>query len=178
LAEQVWRIRTSENPEPVVLRLSREAQSAYTRFWKDWEHSQGDEQVKGLLNGWSAKLHGQVLRLAGIAHCLREGTLKGEVDGEAMEATVGLVPFLLQEAFRVQNMIGGSRGTASRAERVVSWAEDFDGGTFSSRDLQRHFGWKAPETDPLVESMVDEGVIERLAGQGRKQLYRLATAEV
>ena len=146
--------------EPVVLCLNAEAH----RLFDEWRgHHEGRLRESGDLGSvveWASKLPGQVLRLAGNLHALRQGTLSGTIDSATMDAALELAGYFTNHALAVFGLMGTDPATTD-ATKVLHWIEDRGLGVVSTRDVSNSKDWLPRRTRAALDLLAEYGWVRR-----------------
>jgi len=152
-----------QQKEPKLLTLSEEAETLSECFYNALEPRLGKDGDLEHMADWAGKLHGAVLRLAGLLHVV-EGISKNGKDfadiphdftqaitGQSMAAAVELGQYFLAHAEACYGIYGGSeaeRGAVYIIERLMKRKPE----QFATRDL---LNWcrKFKTTQDLMESL-------------------------
>lgn len=148
--------------QPVELRLSPDAKSAWTAYYE--AHAAEQAELTGDLAAAWAKLEEYAPRLALVLHLARwaaddssldNGTI---VDAASMNAGITLAMWFKHEARRVYDMLDES-DASSKHRRLVEWLER-KGGSATARQVQQGCRW-------LKEPGAAEAALEELVKAGR-----------
>jgi hypothetical protein len=154
-----------ETQEPGILRLSEEAKAISKQFYNELEPRLGKDGDLEHMADWAGKLHGAVLRIAGLLHVVDGTSRNGKgslndipfesilyISGETMAAAVEIGHYFLAHA---QVCYGASGGTAAEIgavyilERLMKRKPEH----FATRDLLnwcRKFKTTQDLTEPLA----------------------------
>jgi hypothetical protein len=103
-------------PCPFTITLSKDAETAYLDFWQHLEDNQGPNGTYAPIRDWTAKAHGQLLRIAAILHVAE--IVKGREAGiaqvivntpvslETMTKAVELMRRLIPHSMAAYSMMG------------------------------------------------------------------------
>jgi hypothetical protein len=122
-----------QGKEPKLLILSDEAETLSERFYNELEPRLGKDGDLEHMADWAGKLHGAVLRIAGLLHVVEGISANGKdfadipfesvyaITGQSMTAAVELGQYFLAHAVASYGICGGSeveRGAAYIMERL------------------------------------------------------------
>lgn len=109
--------------EPSVLRLCPGAKRAFDEWRESHEPKLRPTGPLASISEWGTKLPGQVLRLAGNLHAMREGTLEGTVSAETMQGALALAEYFTSHA--LVTFAAMRTDPAMRdAEAVLAWISE------------------------------------------------------
>jgi hypothetical protein len=106
--------------EPKTLTLSQEAETISEQFYNELEPRLGKDGDLEHMADWSGKLHGEVLRIAGLLHVVSNASLNGKgysdipfedylaITGKTMADAVELGQYFLAHAIACYGILGGS----------------------------------------------------------------------
>ncbi|MEU1293029.1 YfjI family protein [Streptomyces sp. NPDC005840] len=127
-----------DDPEYRVMSLDAAAQELFRSFWEALEPRHRAHGDLATVEGWAKKLPGQVLRIAAVLALYEEPTtliVKGEVMGDA----ISLVPYLIQHARLVADLMSEERQSKlGPARAVLDWIRRADQrGRFAAKDVEK-----------------------------------------
>jgi len=175
-----------QQKEPKLLTLSEEAEALSERFYNALEPRLGKDGDLEHMADWAGKLHGAVLRLAGLLHVVEGVSANGKdyadiphdftqaITGQSMAAAVELGQYFLSHAIACYGICGGSeaeRGAVYILERLKKHQPQ----QFTARDILRlckKFKTAQDLTEPLAV-LAEHGFIREVkteyTGTGRPQ---------
>jgi len=154
----------TQQKEPKLLTLSEEAETLSERFYNALEPRLGKDGDLEHMADWAGKLHGAVLRIAGLLHVVEGISTNGKdfadiphdftqaITGQSMAAAVELGQYFLAHAEACYGICGGSeaeRGAAYIIERLMKRKPE----NFATRDILnwcRKFKTTQELTEPLA----------------------------
>jgi hypothetical protein len=133
-------------PIPHMVGLECEARSLFTEFYREIRQKIREEG-EGLFAEWLAKLHGAVLRLAGVLHMAKHGRIGAElgIDAETMAGAIELARYFSEHARAALARIREDEASEG-ALKILGWVKrnreqvaklTEDQGGVSLRDLKR-----------------------------------------
>lgn len=159
-----------------VIRLSQEADQEAERFFLALEARLGeDDGDLAELEGWASKFHGQVMRIAGILHCLEHyQAAEVPVSLDTMLAAQAIGGYFLEHARAAFQMMGITESREEKDARYILRRLLSDGRTkISKRDLIRlcRKFRSAEEMEPGLEELTERGYIRvetvKTGGRGK-----------
>ncbi|MFG2683134.1 YfjI family protein [Streptomyces sp. NPDC048392] len=127
-----------DDPEYRVMGLDPAAQAAFRSFWEALEPRHKAHGDLAAVEGWAKKLPGQVLRIAAVLALYEEPTTL-TVSGEVMGDAIALVPYLIQHARLVADLMSEERQSKlGPARAVLDWVRRTDQrGRFAAKDVEK-----------------------------------------
>jgi hypothetical protein len=154
-----------------VLHLSEAASAALIAWRDELEPRRRPDSDLGHVQGWSSKLDGATVRLAGILH-VADAFITGlqqPISERHMVAAINIARYFIGHALAVFDRMGADP-TVDRARRVAAWATTHHLARFSKRDchlaLRPHFK-RAAELDPALAVLCDHGWIRSVPALSR-----------
>lgn len=123
----------TENRE---IRFSQEAHNMSRDFFNEIEHRLVDDLED--IDAWAGKFHGQVMRIAGVLHCIKYemGAYNAPLEGETMRAAIEIGRYFLEHAKTAFEIMGASEDGATQDAKYILKRLDSTGQTeISKRDL-------------------------------------------
>ncbi|MGX6451005.1 YfjI family protein [Brevibacterium paucivorans] len=165
----------------LTLTLTDGAREEIGQFHKDMARFRRPGQVLNqspLLQGWTAKLTGQTLRLAGLLH------MAGNPDNPVTSITENemacakqLAYYFISEAVKADSTMSG-KGDMEEAESVLQIIKRNRFTDFNASEIVRNSGYKnIRELSAPLATLVDTGHIARVESQGmgrRAQRYEVS----
>lgn len=154
-----------------TLRLSEEAGSALSAWRTELEPRRRPDGDLGHIQGWSSKLDGATVRLAGLLHIASVYTrgLQVAVSSAVMAGAIDIARYFISHALAVFDRMGAD-SQVDGAQRIAEWAAKKQLMTFSKRDchvaLRSHFK-RAAELDPALTLLADHGWIRSIPAPRR-----------
>ena len=160
-----------EAPEYINLQLEDEAREEIGRFLSDIARGRkpgGLFDQSPLLQGWSAKLTGQALRLAGLLHMA--GNLQNPltpITKNEIEVAGKLARYFVHEVIKAEKTMAGN-GDMEGAENLLKIIQGKRFETFTATDIVRNSGYKHIRdlAEPLA-TLVETNHIARVESQGK-----------
>ena len=124
--------------KPRIIRLSAQAHKMAEAFHNALEKRLVDDLEP--IEGWAGKLHGKVMRLAGIIHLCKHSNQADEIPVEesTMAAAEAIGDYFLQHAIAAFDMAGAAEDAAEKSAKYVLEKLNATGKTsISRRDLLR-----------------------------------------
>lgn len=147
-----------------VLRLDAEAHRHYVEFRTRLEPRLGPAGDLHHLGDWGGKLHGAVIRLAGIITSARD-TRAEMVDAPTMRAAVALAEYLVPHAVAVHEVMGAD-GPIGGARHLLDWVRrhvaDTKAERFTRRDAHQANRPRFPKVadlEPAIDLLTEYGWI-------------------
>lgn len=127
-----------DDPEYRVMSLDQKAQDLFRSFWEELEPRHKAHGDLAAVEGWAKKLPGQVLRIAAVLALYEEPTTL-TVSGEVMDDAISLVPYLIQHARLVADLMSEERQSKlGPARAVLDWMRRTDQrGRFAAKDVEK-----------------------------------------
>ncbi|MGW8746513.1 YfjI family protein [Streptomyces sp. NPDC055794] len=127
-----------DDPEYRVMHLDEVAQGLFRSFWEELEPRHKAHGDLAAVEGWAKKLPGQVLRIAAVLALYEEPTTL-TVSGEVMRDAIALVPYLIQHARLVADLMSEERQSKlGPARAVLDWIRRADQrGRFAAKDVEK-----------------------------------------
>lgn len=97
-----------KNDQPQIIKLSEEATAAYRLFYEDIENRQQVGNDLSAMTDFASKLHGAVLRIAGILHCMGYESLLNDdpVSMETMANAMDIGGYFLNHSMNAYDLMG------------------------------------------------------------------------
>ncbi|MDO9491110.1 YfjI family protein [Acetobacterium sp.] len=104
----IYSLLEIKNDQPKIIKLSEEATAAYRLFYEDIENRQQVGNDLSTMTDFASKLHGAVLRIAGILHCMGyESLLNGDpVSMETMANAMDIGGYFLIHSMNAYDLMG------------------------------------------------------------------------
>lgn len=104
----IYSLLEIKNDQPKTIKLSEEATAAYRLFYEDIENRQKVGNDLSTMTDFASKLHGAVLRIAGILHCMEyESLLNGDpVSMETMANAMDIGGYFLIHSMNAYDLMG------------------------------------------------------------------------
>ncbi|MFC4034573.1 DUF3987 domain-containing protein [Streptomyces polygonati] len=127
-----------DDPEYRVMSLDPAAQALFRAFWEALEPRHKAHGDLAAVEGWAKKLPGQVLRIAAVLALFEEPTTL-IVSGGVMDDAISLVPYLIQHARLVADLMSEERQSKlGPARAVLDWVRRADQrGRFAAKDVEK-----------------------------------------
>jgi hypothetical protein len=127
-----------DDPEYRVMSLEQKAQDLFRSFWEALEPRHKAHGDLAAVEGWAKKLPGQVLRIAAVLALYEEPTTL-VVSGEVMDDAISLVPYLIQHARLVADLMSEERQSKlGPARAVLDWLRRVEQrGRFAAKDVEK-----------------------------------------
>jgi len=154
-----------------ILRLSDEAGTLLTAWREELEPRRRPDGDLGHIQGWSSKLDGATVRIAGLLHLAVTYTSGFEkpIAGLTMQAAIEVARYFVSHALVVFDHMGADPHLEG-ARRIVAWLATGDRTRFTKREchvaLRARFK-KSSELDPALALLADHGWIRLLPGEHR-----------
>ena len=167
-------------PEPLVLRLSPAAASAFLAFRAELEHRRGDGADLAYIKSWASKLDGAALRIAGLLHLVSRPAdgFDQPVDRETMASSIDIAGYLITHALIAFDCMGSDEARED-ARAVMEWAARNGESSFTRREAQRSLQRRFPrvaDIAPALDLLAEHGFIrsaEKTSAPGRPSLSYL-----
>ena len=149
----LYGLRSDENGQPVYIRMNRDAQSLYRRFYND--HGRESAELTGDLAAAYSKLEETPLRLSLILHCCQRRD--GAVQAETMESAITLTEWFKYETCRVYSVLAENAADRQLRE-LAEWVRN-RGETVTARDVLtgRRNIKTADHAELALQNLVDAG---------------------
>jgi len=166
--ETILRLLALHNEgEPLVLRLSPDAEQLFARFWDDVERRievDGPEMAE-----WRGKLRGQVLRIAGLLHLMEcDHPEAMRVSADTTERAIRLGEYFEAHARVMFSMMLGKRSANLKARQVLEAIQALasEGEPLTKRKVHRklhgRMGFeRANDLDAPLSTLESYGLIQR-----------------
>jgi hypothetical protein len=160
--------------EEQVIRLSQEAHKLSATFFY-WLEPQLKRELE-CIGDWAGKLHGAILRIAGVYHMIQHGNRAAEtpVDATTMENAISTGKYFLEHAKAAYRLMGADEQTQS-ARYIMRMLERDKPVSLPRRDLFRMCRGRFKQIDdllPALELLIEYGYIREVQqqreGPGRK----------
>ena len=154
--------------EPITLKLDAEATRVFQDFRKQHEPKLRPEigELSGIPE-WANKLPGSTLRLAGVLHALRSGTIRGTIDAETMEAAVRQADYFTSHALAVFGQMRSDGATADALD-VHSWITSRPQAEVTVREITRSKSWDNDRTKAALEALDRYGWVKKATPSGKR----------
>ncbi|OXS25356.1 MAG: hypothetical protein BI182_15490, partial [Acetobacterium sp. MES1] len=174
-----------KNDQPQIIKLSEEATAAYRLFYEDIENRQQVGSDLSTMTDFASKLHGAVLRIAGILHCMGyESLLNGDpVSMETMVNAMDIGGYFLKHSMNAYDLMGADdrmkrvRSTLSKLEKAPKPEYKKIDIFYLGRKSQNE---KVEEFEPIIEQLVEYGYLSEVQpistnkrGAKPKPIYKL-----
>lgn len=160
--------------DPLVLHLTIDAGRLLTAWRAILEpRRRPDGDLGGVMQGWSSKLDGATVRIAGLLHLAAtvENGANAPIEASTMGAAIEIAGYLITHARAAFDHMGTDRHRDA-AIRLVAWLQRHGRTEFSKREahtanesLFRH----AVDLDPALHLLEEGGYIRRLESDRRPQ---------
>ncbi len=147
-----------------LLRLDPDAYRLYVEYRKGLEPRLGAAGDLHHIADWAGKLHGAVIRLAGIITAARDTTAE-TIDAPTMRAAVTLADYLVPHALAAHDAMGAD-GPIGGARHLLAWIRrhvaETGAGRFTRRDAHqanRARYAKVADLDPALDVLTEYGWI-------------------
>lgn len=136
--------------EPRVIKLTPEAHTEAGKFFQALEYHLADDLSDGDLEAWAGKLHGQIMRIAGIIHCClyMNNAAQTPVTPETMRAAERIGLYFLEHAKAAFRIVGLSEGKDVRDAKYILKRLDGQDGT-TKRDLYQRCRGRFPKAEDM-----------------------------
>ena len=150
--------------EPKTLTLSQEAETISEQFYNELEPRLGKDGDLEHMADWAGKLHGEVLRIAGLLHVVGGASINGKgysyipfgdylaITGKTMTAAVELGKYFLAHAIACYGILGGGEAEQG-AVYILERLKKHRTGQFTTRELLKlckRFKTTQDLTEPLA----------------------------
>ena len=153
--------------EPIVLSLSRGAQSAF----REWQLKLEPRLKPGVgdlgadvLAGWGSKIAGQVGRLALVLHVATAGALAGQVSVATMEAAIEIGEYHISHTLHAFGVAGTDANTQD-AESVLRWLHGRGPSEVTTRDVARSKTWPVARAHSALGRLSECGYVRTATDQ-------------
>lgn len=147
-----------------VLHLDPDAYRHFIEYRKRLEPRLGPAGDLHHIGDWGGKLHGAVIRLAGIITCARNKQAE-TVDLESMTAAMSIADYLVPHALAAHDVMGAD-GLIGGARHVLGWvrrhAAETKAKRFTRRDVHQANRARFPKVadlDPVLDLLTEYGWI-------------------
>jgi hypothetical protein len=160
--------------EEQIIKLSTEAYKLSAAFFC-WLEPQLKRDLEGIAD-WAGKLHGAILRIAGVYHTIQHGNRAADtpVDATTMENAIATGKYFLEHAKAAYRLMGADEQTQG-ARYILRQLEKDKPTTLPRRDLYRMCRGRFKQIDemiPALELLNEYGYIREVQpqreGPGRK----------
>ncbi len=159
--------------EPVTLHLDAEASSLFSAWRAKIEPRRRGDADLGHVQGWSSKLDGAVVRIAGLLH-LAETLMSGwdvPISAATMSAALEIGHYLVAHALAAFGYMGADPRLEA-ARRIGQWIVAGQHATFTKREAFRALRGQAmfPTVERLIaglDALEDHGWVRQLATERR-----------
>jgi replicative DNA helicase len=154
-----------------ILRLTDDASAVLTSWRDELEPRRRPDGDLGHLQGWSSKLDGSTVRIAGLLHLADTYTTGFEkpIAGPTMAAAVDIARYFISHALAAFDHMGADPHLRG-ARRIVNWLAKEGRTTFTKREchiaLRPHFE-RSAELDPALALLADHGWIRLVPSEHR-----------
>jgi hypothetical protein len=149
--------------DPVTLVLDVEAKTKLRAWMTEIEPRRRPDADLGHIQGWSSKLDGAVVRVAGLLH-LADNFATGfgrPIAAPTMANAIAIGRYLIEHALAAYDEMGGDPSLEG-ARRVLRWIRRTDVTTFTKRECHvahRSRFPRASDLDPILGLLIDSGFI-------------------
>lgn len=147
-----------------VLRLDPDAYGHFVEYRRRLEPRLGAAGDLHHLGDWGGKLHGAVIRLAGIITAARDTTAE-TIDAPTLDAAVTIADYLVPHAIAAHEAMGAD-GPIGGARHLLAWIRrhvvETDAGRFTRRDAHQANRARFPKVadlDPVLDLLTEYGWI-------------------
>ncbi|KNZ41394.1 YfjI family protein [Acetobacterium bakii] len=104
----IYSLLEIKNDDPIIIKLSAEATDAYRLFYEDIEKRQQEGNDLNSITDFASKLHGAVLRISGLLHCMDyERLINNEpVSMVTMANAMDIGGYFLKHSMNAYNLMG------------------------------------------------------------------------
>jgi hypothetical protein len=127
-----------DDEENREMQLDEKAKESFKSFWEELEPRHKAHGDLASVEGWAKKLPGQVLRIAAVL-TLFEAPDCLTVSGEIMDDAISLVPYMIDHARRVADLMSAERQSKlGPARAVLDWLRRTETrGRFAAGDVEK-----------------------------------------
>ena len=172
LLSKPWDKNENDEPCPIFLRLSPEANEIFNSLRRTWEPKLGAGGELAGITDWASKLPGAIARIAGGLQ-LSQDPLSTLVSGETMAAAIQIGEYYTAHAVAAFCLMGADPSTET-AKRILGWIERKGCPHFQRRDLQQDLRIKSADQTPALNLLTEHEYIRPIEsnhfGSGRKPL--------
>jgi len=147
--------------EPLVLRLATGAGEALTAWRDELEPRRRPDRDLGGMQGWSSKLDGATVRIAGLLHLTGAGGFGRPITKSTMDGAIGIARYLIPHARTAFDLMGVD-APLEDARRILRWIVSGQRTEFTRRECHRaltaHFP-RAEDLDPALALLAEHGWI-------------------
>lgn len=152
---------SGDQRQPFVLRLDDQARRSFLAYQQALEPRQGEAGDLASIADWTAKLPGQLLRLAALNHVAICGTRNLVISGRELEAYLDLGDILIQHSSCAFSMMGSDEVTTD-ARHVARWIYKNRTLKLSQHDIYRGCQGRIKKMDRLIkalEILIDRNIV-------------------
>jgi len=153
---------TVQHPGPRVMDLSPDALEAYASLHDEIQRDVYSDTIWAQIPGWSAKAHGQCLRIAGVLQLLAD-PLAERIGIDCMNGAIAWTRYFAEHAailLTQGDVIGMFDDLVGKALCIL---RDHDAEEISQRDLLQHLRGRGAdrvhELEPVVDLLIDRGLV-------------------
>lgn len=157
------------------IQFSQEANDMSRDFFNEIEHRLIDDLED--MDAWAGKFHGQVMRIAGVLHCIKYemGAYNTPLEGDTMKAAIGIGRYFLEHAKAAFEIMGASEDKALQDAKYILKRLDSTGqAEISKKDLFDLCKGKIRTVEGMesgIKALVERGYIRiqkvKSGGRGR-----------
>lgn len=164
-----------------IIGLSPSAQSEVIRF-HDWLEPKLVDELE-YMGSWGAKLLGNMLRIAGMLHCVKNPNAPGEtaLSSETLQQAIAISKYFLHHAKCVHNLLGADKDIqlAKNITKKLREQEKTELSKYQIYRLCRGSFRKADDLNPILDILIEYGYLKERAhpaptgGRPRANTYLL-----
>ncbi|WP_286944783.1 YfjI family protein [Acetobacterium sp. UBA5834] len=168
-----------KNDQPQIIKLSEEATAAYRLFYEDIENRQQVGNDLSTMTDFASKLHGAVLRIAGILHCMGYESLLNDdpVSMETMANAMDIGGYFLNHSMNAYDLMGAD-DQMKQVRFVLRKLEQNPQEQYKKHDLYilcRNSKIKVTaDINPYVDLLVEYGYLQEAVQPKEKRVGRKA----
>lgn len=172
----------SETPQLQPLKLSKEADSIYEELFYKIEQELNPGGDFEDMKDWATKLHGRILRIAGVFHVVQNDNPASLEISEATMKQAAYVGFYLVEHAKAAYGVMGEDEDIERAKYVLEWIQRKELRKFSFRTCQqdlhsRVMFRKSAAIESALETLIERDFIRKMSVQATPGPGRTAKPE-
>jgi isoaspartyl peptidase/L-asparaginase-like protein (Ntn-hydrolase superfamily) len=138
-----------------VLRLSTDAEALLREWETNIESMLGDGGQMEIIRDWGAKLAGATLRIAGVLHCIANGTA-GVIESRTISASVEIARYLISHAEHMLDKMSASENTTDAdAGYVLRWIKRHGKTVFTKSEAQHHGKRRFPKAEDIDSALAE-----------------------
>lgn len=174
-----------KNEQPIIIKLSEDARDAFKLFYEDIEGRQQEGGDLSFMPDFASKLHGAVLRIAGILHCMDFEKLVNDepVGMETMVSAMDIGGYFLNHSMNVYNLMGVD-DRMKRVQNTLRRLEQSPKPEYKKIDIfylgRKSQSEKVEEFEPIIEKLIEYGYLievqpvpNKKRGAKPKPIYKL-----